>query len=430
MSTPNSERKGKRGRTRSLGNTENSPTMSDKPPKLQKKGTEMEEEKRCCKCGNNPYNMYIDCGACEFIFCRNCCRLGDAIITAYRAGDGKLEGFEWKCPSCIKTTTCIRNIATKLDEIEDNNKERNDSLNKNLTDMEARITSKVLESLPSMIQKEMKGFEDKIEKKIDNTKSKLTKEIDTKLTKVGEDIEKVRDDMVSREEVDKMIKEAVEDERRKYQTKDEIKEMIQEAIPDTTSSKASTSAILSPNTIIRNTVAEIKQRQKKERNLVVYQLKEPETNVKNERIKADKEEIVKIATTVMDLKNVKEDDILRAERLGKDREKTRPLLIEFKDVKKKDLIMKRATKLKDSDYEHLSITYDMTMKEREQHKKLTDKAKEMSKKEQRNYRVRGPPWDLKIIEIQKEAKKEDGMEKETKEGAAAAAVVEEMEEAA
>ena len=53
----------------------------------------------------------------------------------------------------------------------------------------------------------------------------------------------------------------------------------------------------------------------------------------------------------------------------------------------------------DSNYNELSFAYDLTKLEREQQKKLLTEAKKRDQEEggKWKHRVRGPPWDLKIV---------------------------------
>ena len=52
-------------------------------------------------------------------------------------------------------------------------------------------------------------------------------------------------------------------------------------------------------------------------------------------------------------------------------------------------------------YSRISISHDMTKEEREQNKKLLTEAKKLQDEDQGNwtYKVRGPPWDLKIVKL-------------------------------
>ena len=61
--------------------------------------------------------------------------------------------------------------------------------------------------------------------------------------------------------------------------------------------------------------------------------------------------------------------------------------------------MNKAPKLKNSDYQHIRIKHDMTKLERDQWKKLIEEAIAEEEKSggKWEFRVRGPPWNMKII---------------------------------
>ena len=155
--------RGGRKRACSLGNRSPPSPSSNRPEKLAK--TTMEY---CWKCGTDPMKVAMTCGGCNYKFCTKCCSLGEALMM--KVNCGQLKGLVWKCDPCLKTTSSIEGISSKLTEMEHNNKERNDDMIFFLDEMEARITTKVLAEIPSMIKEEMKKFEEKLEEKIDKSK--------------------------------------------------------------------------------------------------------------------------------------------------------------------------------------------------------------------------------------------------------------------
>ena len=73
------------------------------------------------------------------------------------------------------------------------------------------------------------------------------------------------------------------------------------------------------------------------------------------------------------------NDVSKIARLGKREEGTqRPVLVEFKSRTTKNMVMKSMSKLKSAEtkYKQLSITHDMTQKERTQCKLLVQEAKD------------------------------------------------------
>ena len=129
-------------------------------------------------------------------------------------------------------------------------------------------------------------------------------------------------------------------------------------------------------------------------------MEEPNTNLKDERIRKDKESVIKVVAEVLHVP-IKEADISEAIRLGKNKEENvkRPLLITVKDERMKESIFSKLANLKDSEYNVLSFTHDMTKLEREHFKKMVVEAKRLEADSvgKFRFRVRGPPWDMKIF---------------------------------
>ena len=76
-----------------------------------------------------------------------------------------------------------------------------------------------------------------------------------------------------------------------------------------------------------------------------------------------------------------------------------PLLITVKNIKLKDDIFNNVNKLRGD--RTISFRYDQTPLEREDHRRLIDKAKTLTKNDQEGvtYRVRGPPWARRIVKV-------------------------------
>ena len=86
-----------------------------------------------------------------------------------------------------------------------------------------------------------------------------------------------------------------------------MKQMIKDEMEKTDQQMPGTSGQpqLSPGTQIRKTVAsvtaEIKEKAKREKRLVIYNLEEQKTNIRAERVKLDKEKVIEIATNTLQL---------------------------------------------------------------------------------------------------------------------------------
>lgn len=146
-------------------------------------------------------------------------------------------------------------------------------------------------------------------------------------------------------------------------------------------------------------------KEKRKDNLIVFNAIEANTNLKDERIKHDIDIFLEICETICPGK-IKKEDILLSIRLGKKEDgHTRPMLTKLVDNNKKREILRNLHKLKDNTDERLNkvkMNHDLTIKEREQSKELQQEAKkkrEQDKSGEFTYKVRGPPWDMKILKI-------------------------------
>ena len=97
-------------------------------------------------------------------------------------------------------------------------------------------------------------------------------------------------------------------------------------------------------------------------------------------------------------------DSYKQQRLGKKADHPRPLLVELSDGSLKGVIFRNLHKLAnhpEESFRKLRMKHDMTKDERERAKLLYEQAKaqEMEDQGKFRYRVRGPPWDMKIVKV-------------------------------
>ena len=360
------------------------PPSKETPSKKQKRD--------CSKCGDILGSVSITCSWCQLEVCQPCSKLEEYIIVAF--DQGHLPGLDWKCPACIVTTASIQNIDKKLDAMNKNSTERLTSIEKTLEGMEERISANIKAQLPNLIKKEVDGMGEKLKKEIKSevkkAEEKLGKNMTDNINKMDKKIDQTNEAIVKRDELETMMKEMIQKEFEERKPENET--------PGTSEMNES------PGTRMRRTVAsvtaEVREKVKREKRLVIYNLGEQDTNERKERESLDKDKIMEIAQNTLGIKNMKREEITMADRLGeKNEERPRPLLLELKDTARKNLIMNKANKLKGSEHEYISIKYDMTKLEREQYKKMVIESRKLEEEAggKWRYRVRGPPWDLKIL---------------------------------
>ena len=149
---------------------------------------------------------------------------------------------------------------------------------------------------------------------------------------------------------------------------------------------------------------ELKQRESRVNNMIIFKLPEPETNLKAERAKLDKTAVIGICSAV-DVEDIEEENIVSTVRLGKKKEDgtARPLLVRLDSSDTKKNLFTNLGKLKENEtYKDVSVNHDLTKKQREEYKKLVAEALKKegeAPSENIRYRVRGPPWAWHIRKV-------------------------------
>ena len=270
------------------------------------------------------------------------------------------------------------------------------------------------------IKQEIRNLDSSLDKKLDSRFGEFTKTLDKKIDdKLGEQkpvlIEQITQAVESTvtTKIDKLsTKHEVDMKALEGRIKDEIIAQMKEEIKESKGDMHPREQH-SPGTQINNTVKEMTDRDRRKKNFIVHGLPEAENKGKEkieERKKKDKEEIERIIREKLGIQDPCVIDVLR---LGKVKPNVpRPLKIVLRGYDKKQEIFKNLGKLKGTDHKSLAFRDDMTALEREHQNRLVKEAQEREKKDESGrwiYRVRGPPWDKKIVKIDRNEKAE-GME--------------------
>jgi len=156
----------------------------------------------------------------------------------------------------------------------------------------------------------------------------------------------------------------------------------------------------------RKDVAEEKDKEDRKNNIIIYNIPEQVTGTVDEKLKLDKLFILELLNALQT--GVDEEDIKKQVRLGKkdDNGKSRPILLQFGGRLAKSLVMDSLFRLKNiaTKFNNITVSHDMTKKEREDCKALVQEAKDKALQDVSGewlYRVRGPPGQMKIIQIKK-----------------------------
>jgi len=149
-----------------------------------------------------------------------------------------------------------------------------------------------------------------------------------------------------------------------------------------------------------------KDKEKRKCNVIMYRVVESKAASVEDRKKDDVEFCLTLFNDVLDVECSREG-IANVIRLGKkESDRVRPLLVSFKEGTTKNAVMESLNKLSSAEekFRTISVTHDMTLKEREERKELVDEAKRSQNSEESGewiYRVRGNPGSMKIVKLRK-----------------------------
>lgn len=146
------------------------------------------------------------------------------------------------------------------------------------------------------------------------------------------------------------------------------------------------------------------------KNIIIYNVEESTNNTADERITDDTQFFNSLCGDVLQLGSYESIKIVRigakTQADGTARDKPRPLKVTMGDCTDKVRLLKSLSKLRNAEerFKKISVTCDYSRDERD---KIREKAKEAANMTEEDpsknfvFRVRGPPWNLRIIKIKK-----------------------------
>jgi len=157
---------------------------------------------------------------------------------------------------------------------------------------------------------------------------------------------------------------------------------------------------------------EVKELEDRKRNIILFGAPEKESEIIDERKKADVQLFIDVCNSIC-TNEILEADILQARRLGKfsSENTTRPLMVTVRSELVKKRIFSQLHKLRSVEqFKNIHVNHDMTKEEKANTKLLVEEAKRKSKELADSsqldlisknwvYKVRGPPWDQKIVKL-------------------------------
>jgi hypothetical protein len=126
---------------------------------------------------------------------------------------------------------------------------------------------------------------------------------------------------------------------------------------------------------------EMREREIRRLNLVLHHVEEPSQRIRDgrERIEADKKECERIFKAAK--ARTTRDDIKFCRRIGEKGEDPRPLLIGLRTEEEKRHLMEKARELQNTEYKEVTIGPDMTLKQRQEEKRMRDEVDKRNKEE-------------------------------------------------
>lgn len=152
---------------------------------------------------------------------------------------------------------------------------------------------------------------------------------------------------------------------------------------------------------------ELEDKEKRKNKVLIYNVEESQSDDGVERMRDDKIFCQNLFTEVLKV-GYEADDIKMTVRLGRRDVGNikRPILVEFKSDKIKNLIMENASKLGRAAglYKGVTMSHDMTKKERLQCKEMVAEARIKQTNDESGewvFKVRGPPGQMKVLKLRK-----------------------------
>jgi hypothetical protein len=237
----------------------------------------------------------------------------------------------------------------------------------------------------------------KYEAKLEHLEAELTRQKQELTTKMNEEqVKKILNSSI--QNTKEAIKKAEEIAKKCVETQKHIDTKIQQV--ETTAQKIEEKA--EGQTSDSRLMREINEKKAKECNVIIYNITEPESNLKEEIHNEDKSFLNGLFEIVN--KPILKENFSKAFRLGKNKTtKPRPLLVCFNSTDHKNDLMNSLGKLKHAEpkYKQIRVAHDLTDLEREEIKKLLNQAREEDQAKNFYINVRGPPWALKIVKTPK-----------------------------
>ncbi len=207
----------------------------------------------------------------------------------------------------------------------------------------------------------------------------------------------------NQQKLDKKV-EYLKEEIKKKADKDEVKkleeriEKVEEKQKNT--EEKPTTSFATPDEVMK----EVQERKDRLNNAVFFRVPESKAARIEDKIKEDRQLLKEIGKICQE--SLEDNDVANVRRLGKKGEAPRPMLVTFTDDEKKRRLFRNLQRLRDGpdNLKEISGQHDLTVQQREEEKKLREEAKKKEEESgEHSYRVRGPTWARRVVQIKKVA---------------------------
>lgn len=320
----------------------------------------------CITCGSKvkEKELSLQCEVCDGWSHAQCEKISEEVMQVLQR-----DNFHWYCTKCNsgvgKMLKVVIKMQERLDVVEDYVRKVDEKMvkmkegilsemNKALETVNRNMKEIVKEhEITQLIAKEVKKIEDKVGETTPKWSEIVAQEVDSRFTKISSNID-----------------------------------LVQKSVTDT-----------------QESIMENQDKLKRMNNIIMYNVEESKSDSGIERNNHDLSFCGSLMEKVLKV-GYEDGDIIKVIRLGRyDAKIKRPLLVEFTNAHVKNVVMGNVTNLGSAKdvFEGVTISHDMTIKEREQCKSLVEEAKQKQSVETGNfiYRVRGLPGQMKIVKFRK-----------------------------
>ena len=326
----------------------------------------------------------------------------------------------WICKTCTKKFTKVTDKLMECEYCENhfcseclqmNDKEYEHHIHSSGMWFCGRCKPKVEETLKveKEIEKRCEEHFQKYRKRLESIEKKLEKKVEIQdvVALINEKSEKDK----AKHEKDKIVTEQLKEK----QIIDLVKQVETKSVTDIVKKHLQESSISERNVnkLVDEKIEEIDKqitdRQSRERNVIIFRMDEPNTNLIKERQAKDletlKEMIGQIA--VESEEEIKIDKIIRLGTRGTNfKDNPRPVVVSFASIESKKFFLRNSNILKGSANEKISkvaISNDLTKKDRERELELVAERNQKNSLEVGPWKfvIRGPPGDRKLQKIRK-----------------------------